>query len=195
MPIIRTRLGQSSDFKTAEMVCFCDLCGKKFYKEKHNLENSDVCFCSLDCRKEFNHRTDYGWNCPYCGERLEGPRGWCGSEKCEERMKQHWNVEGTRGQVEYHISIGGEQYLPFNNSLWQKRRREAIRRDSSRCVNCSLTNTEHIEEFGTELHVHHITPRRSFECAESAHDLENLVTLCAPCHSRAERGDLDTHGL
>jgi len=195
MPVVRTRLGQSSEFKTAEMVCFCDFCGKRFYKEKHHLENSDGCFCSRDCRKEFSYRDKYGWNCPYCGGRLEGARAWCGSEECEERMKGHWKVEGTRGQVEYRISIGGSQRLPFNNSLWKKRRSEAMRRDSSECVNCSLSNKEHIGKYGTSLHVHHITPRRSFESAESAHDLDNLVTLCASCHSRVERGDSDINGL
>jgi 5-methylcytosine-specific restriction endonuclease McrA len=40
--------------------------------------------------------------------------------------------------------------------------------------------------------VHHKVPRREFDTADEAHNLENLVTLCCRCHGRAEAEDVET---
>ncbi|MFU8870248.1 HNH endonuclease, partial [Natronococcus sp.] len=38
--------------------------------------------------------------------------------------------------------------------------------------------------------VHHVRPVRSFENAEDAHTLDNVVTLCRSCHRRVEAGSI-----
>jgi predicted HNH restriction endonuclease len=34
--------------------------------------------------------------------------------------------------------------------------------------------------------VHHITPIRDFDTPEEANTLDNLITLCEPCHAQWE---------
>jgi len=57
--------------------------------------------------------------------------------------------------------------LPNN---WEEIRQKVLKRDSFKCVKC---NTER------ELHVHHIHPKYF----SGSHELSNLITLCAKCHS------------
>lgn len=65
---------------------------------------------------------------------------------------------------------------------WPRARAAAIRRDEGACRVCGDTASH-----GTALHVHHRIPFRSFARAAEANRLDNLVTLCPSCHSRAER--------
>ncbi|MCB1489032.1 MAG: HNH endonuclease [Bauldia sp.] len=55
---------------------------------------------------------------------------------------------------------------------WKALRLLALRRDNFQCVKCSAPATE----------VDHIRPVR--DAPEFAYDLENLQSLCGPCHSR-----------
>lgn len=71
-------------------------------------------------------------------------------------------------------------------SNWYTKRREALQRDRWRCQHCGLKEREHREEFGRNLHVHHLVPIRQFETAEDANFLLNLITLCEDCHEQWE---------
>jgi len=55
-------------------------------------------------------------------------------------------------------------------------RRRVIDRDGNRCQECGI---EVGRRRGLEPHAHHIVPRSS----GGADELENLITLCRPCHS------------
>lgn len=57
-------------------------------------------------------------------------------------------------------------------SKWNKLRQPVIERDQGRCVFCGT------ECLGKDQHVHHISQDR-----EKLYDIDNLVTLCADCHS------------
>jgi 5-methylcytosine-specific restriction endonuclease McrA len=59
-------------------------------------------------------------------------------------------------------------------TLWRERRQDALERDGYMCQECGQTE---------DLTVHHITSIREFIEPEEAHRLENLVTLCAGCHT------------
>jgi DEAD/DEAH box helicase domain-containing protein len=63
---------------------------------------------------------------------------------------------------------------------WQEARSSARERDGYRCQNCRAP------EDGAEHHVHHKVPFRHFPSYRQGNRLENLVTLCPACHSRAE---------
>jgi RNA-directed DNA polymerase len=51
----------------------------------------------------------------------------------------------------------------------------ALRRDNNTCQYCGAT--------GTNLHAHHVVPRKQ----GGSNNLNNLVTLCAQCHSETHR--------
>ena len=73
---------------------------------------------------------------------------------------------------------------------WQAARRAALARDGRRCRQCSAPERE-----GRGHEVHHLRPFREFGYVpgenrndRQANDLDNLITLCAACHQRAEAG-------
>jgi 5-methylcytosine-specific restriction endonuclease McrA len=62
----------------------------------------------------------------------------------------------------------------------------ALRRDAQTCQNCGKQPLH-----SYQLHVHHIQPAYTFNGDyESANKLTNLITLCIPCHKKAERGEI-----
>jgi DEAD/DEAH box helicase domain-containing protein len=72
---------------------------------------------------------------------------------------------------------------------WSAQRKQALERDGYRCRTCGATADEFL------LHIHHVRPFREYgyipgqnEYYQQANRLENLVTLCASCHRRAEAG-------
>ena len=70
-------------------------------------------------------------------------------------------------------SNGGK---PESLSLWQMKRAYCLNRDENMCQFCMSRG---------QLHVHHVIPRHI-----SGNDsLENLVTLCQPCHKKMHGKD------
>lgn len=63
---------------------------------------------------------------------------------------------------------------------WPAQRDRARARDGFRCQACDAP------ERGRAHDVHHKTPFRALASREQANQLSNLVTLCPPCHRRAE---------
>ncbi len=63
---------------------------------------------------------------------------------------------------------------------WKRITAEVRARDGYACQVCGLP------ESGRAHDVHHKTPFRAFASAAEANRLENLITLCPPCHRRAE---------
>lgn len=188
MPSVKPVHPGKENFDTAKWVCYCDLCGERFKREKRAIDDSNGCFCSQKCRAEYKQNEETSWHCVKCGNRLRGEDVFC-SDECAEWARS-WHENYPVGKSEYkfktHPTNDG---LPFNNSLWGTRREEAIKRDGRECKRCGITAREHREKFGSGLIVHHVTPRREFDTAEEAHDLENLVTLCSKCHGEVENGN------
>ncbi len=58
---------------------------------------------------------------------------------------------------------------------WDRRRRRVYARDDHQCQNCRRRGGPYGD---VELHAHHIVPKSR----GGVHRLENLVTLCEPCH-------------
>jgi hypothetical protein len=50
-------------------------------------------------------------------------------------------------------------------------------RDGNKCVYCGLTDVEHRQRYGKDLHVHRIVPG-------SVYTLEGCETVCQPCHKQ-----------
>lgn len=109
----------------------------------------------------------------------------------------YWLVFGealTEQLMESGILLRPNDYGPN----WKEQRLKALQRDNFRCRNCGAgADVEGFEENvgGRGLHVHHLRPFRDFgyspgrnEAYLQANRLENLITLCAACHRRAEEG-------
>jgi transposase len=85
------------------------------------------------------------------------------------RGGDHWWATDTEADIDY-----GEN--------WYQQRRRARERDSHTCQVCG--HTPDADE--RALDVHHIQPVRTFGSPEDANTLDNLVTLCRPCHHEWE---------
>jgi hypothetical protein len=99
-----------------------------------------------------------------------------------------WNDALRTAGFEINKEWGGEGGDLDYGPDWPDRRREALERDDWSCVLCGYSNDAHVERHGQGLDVHHRQKFRSFESAEEANRLENLVTLCRDCHASVERG-------
>jgi HNH endonuclease len=121
----------------------------------------ETTYCSKSCRTRYSNITQ---QCGYCGKEFTYPRSWprdyC-SRKCYGRAR----------------NLGGRHYYGAN---WQVQRAFAIVRDQGACADCNSTN---------DLHVHHIASLRSFDGNwELANRIDNLVTVCPPCHLKRHGG-------
>lgn len=75
---------------------------------------------------------------------------------------------------------GGEKY--WKHKEWFEIREDARKRDGYRCAECGITEEEHYILKRQPLQVHHILPYK--QCKK--HELDNLITLCPSCHSKAD---------
>ncbi|WP_460917893.1 HNH endonuclease [Salinarchaeum chitinilyticum] len=69
---------------------------------------------------------------------------------------------------------------------WSAVRRAARVRDEYRCQVCGIEKSQ----TGRNPDVHHIRPVRSFDDPGKAHRLDNVVSLCRPCHRKVEAGSI-----
>lgn len=70
---------------------------------------------------------------------------------------------------------------------WPEQRRKRREYDQHTCQSCGMSSETHKDQYGMELHVHHITPARKFSDHKKRNDLSNLITLCISCHGKYER--------
>lgn len=75
--------------------------------------------------------------------------------------------------------------LTYYGPNWLSQRRAARKRDKYTCQRCGIKEAE----YGKELSVHHIIPFVVEKNYEIANDLENLVSVCEPCHRIIHAGD------
>ncbi len=70
---------------------------------------------------------------------------------------------------------------PINYGVdWTTQKQKVLLRDGYTCQNCRTKSET------TTLHVHHKIPLRMFQNQKEGNHLDNLITLCASCHKRAE---------
>lgn len=67
--------------------------------------------------------------------------------------------------------------------------KNAVRcRDGYRCVECGMTQAQHLADRGRQLEVHRVVP-------DAPYTVEGTVTLCKPCHAKKRRGFFKDRGL
>lgn len=62
---------------------------------------------------------------------------------------------------------------------------KTLMRDGYKCVKCGMTNSEHLESFGVSITVDHIDGKGRNSKVKN-HELDNLQTLCLPCHGKKD---------
>jgi len=65
----------------------------------------------------------------------------------------------------------GRGKIPYTNDEYQKHKKLSLKRDEYRCRLCAAKVKE-----GIDVHCHHIDGNND------NHQLDNLATLCIPCH-------------
>lgn len=81
---------------------------------------------------------------------------------------------------------GGTSEICWRGTGWKKARKAARDRDNNTCQICGKT----AQQQGRNMDVHHRISYFSFDSAEQANALENLVCLCRSCHRKVENGTI-----
>lgn len=111
---------------------------------------------------------------------------------CSDECQYEWLSEAFAGEGHPNWRGGGNEDY---GKGWNEVRKRALERDDHSCVLCGTK-----EEMGRNPDVHHILPVRTFVASpvltkRDAHTLDNVVSLCIPCHRRAEFGDVSRRRL
>ena len=106
---------------------------------------------------------------------------------CDHACYGQWLSDHIVGE-NHHQWDGGS--IPYGETWWSVRRR-ALDRDQYRCRACGVTAAT----LGRAPDVHHITRVRDFEDPADAHVLENVISLCRPCHRKVENSADPLHCL
>jgi len=183
----------------------CTVCGETEQRLQSDLAGEQNVFCSPDCLHTWRSEEFTGEDHPLT-ERIEVECEWCGDTMdrkpsvverrtfhfCSYDCMGEWRSECRAGKDAPAWEGGGELYRGPN---WQKQRERAVNRDDQQCRRCGCTETEHFEEYGRKLSVHHLTPVREFYREADSEEpdftevnaLNNLVTLCVECHRKIEK--------
>jgi len=115
------------------------------------------------------------------------------SSRCVNDWMRRHGIErrGMEGEENPMWRGGKDDYY---GPSWHSARRAARERDGYECQRCEMSDQEHIGRFDQGLHVHHITPFRTFNDHAEANELSNLITLCRECHDMLEGVPLDFDG-
>jgi HNH endonuclease len=124
------------------------------------------------------------WACEVCGRVRSIPRGdlaparrlrFCSPECANRAMRGDGNPAWRGGHPEY--------YGPD----WRPLQRLARKLDQYECQRCGVSQAD----LGRSLDVHHIRPVSSFEDANTASSIDNVVSLCHGCHMIVEWNGVD----
>lgn len=182
----------------------CDGCGTDIEVMEYYVGKQDHFFCDQNCYNswQLGRTTDYNESqktqthsdCPQCGNRFElttPQRHNSHRSFCSNNCSRNWMSEFQSGDKNPQWKGGKERYYGSN---WNQLREEIIERDDSKCQICECTQSEHFEQYGGDLHVHHITRLLDFDTIDEANKSENLITLCTSCHSGVEQGTVELGG-
>lgn len=128
-------------------------------------------------------------NCSFCGVEKSVPKSRLDAidhHFCDKDCYAEWQKENVHGENHPHWEGGVVDYGPG----WDEHKREQIReRDGRTCQHpgCGMTGSEHRDQFGERLHVHHIMKARQFDDPDKRNSGENLITLCRVHHDEWER--------
>lgn len=146
------------------------------------------------------HQQPVETECAYCGSTLERQkslydsceRHFCTDKDCRARWLSVHNSGAGHPQYKHDADR-----VPYGDN-YEEQRQKRLERDEYQCAICGMDRDQHLAEYGCDLHIHHITPRRVYhhdpdKDIEDANKIENLLTLCAPHHKEWEGIPLRPH--
>jgi len=170
----------------------CAWCAATLSRRKRRVEEQDRQFCDENCQGRWRaeHRTGedaFNWRsewsaCEVCGSEFAVPPSRAaqnGDRFCGTECYAEWWSDTKTGENHPRWTGG---YKDYYGSSWPDQSRRARERDDHTCQACGT----HELELETKLSVHHIRPFRLFDSHKAANTLDNLVSLCRPCHARWE---------
>lgn len=158
----------------------CPVCGKQFIVKPYRVKPGKQLACSLECRQVL-----LGWgskllNCEWCGQEFRRRNAQVnGHNFCSRHCMGQWQSEHVTGEQSPSWRGG---WQPYYGKDWSKQNRQARKRDDHTCQGCGV----HQNEITYTLEVHHKKPVRLFDNPNDANSLDNLVTLCRPCHVKMD---------
>lgn len=181
----------------------CDWCGEDMERRNCDVKQNRRNFCSDDCFGQWRSENVSGEDhhqykqvtveCAQCGQETEKKPVYVEDRDnlfCSHACYGEWRSEHITAEDHPRFKGGGEFYYGEN---WQAQRRRRLEEDGHECQDCCLTHAESLDKYGSGLQVHHRKPvRQWYDEAEGKPDfeamnaLENLVTLCLPCHRTRE---------
>lgn len=162
----------------------CRACETEILRPRWKRELNNRHYCS-DCWGD----SAVEFECEVCGETdTAWPTTAEGRRFCSYECMGKWRGDHVTGSDHPRWRGGYEGYY---GASWPEQRAAALLRDQARCQDCGMTDVEHTRRFDESLSVHHIEPVATFRedgevDEDAAHRLENLVSLCRPCHSHRE---------
>lgn len=136
--------------------------------EPHRIAGGQIVAC-MNCGREFRKKHSHA---------EAHDRHFCDAD-----CMGAWESEHYSGNGNPRWTGGYEGYYGPN---WEQQRTACLERDDYECQGCGRSQHDYLDEYGTGLHVHHITKFSDFDEDEAANALSNLVTLCEPCHKTWE---------
>lgn len=184
--------GEENPAFNSVSVC-CQNCGDEILVQKSRWEELENAFCDKSCHGEYTSTLTGEDNPQY--DRVSVECSVCGAEMkrkpyrvkkynlqfCSQSCHSEWR-SGRLGPDAPHYKGGGDYGDGWNN----KKKRMVRERDGRECVHCGMCEQEHINEYGTKLHVHHITPARLVEDEQERNSMGNLEAVCWDCHLKVE---------
>ncbi|WP_232701152.1 HNH endonuclease [Halobacterium wangiae] len=181
---------KNGNYSGAKETTECDRCGDRF---EYYPSDKDGIYCSKCVANadglfpnDGSPETKVEVACEHCGSTLKRHPSRIESASygvfCDLDCYGTWLSNNVVGE-DHHQWRGGT--VPYGPTWWAVRR-TALERDNYECQKCGAG----VAELGRNPDVHHIEPVREFENPEAAHQLDNVICLCRPCHRCIEDGDM-----
>ena len=89
----------------------------------------------------------------------------------------NWTKDKVEKEIELKKTLHKDQYYENLNDInWIEKRKEILKRDNNKCLNCNNKQN---------LHIHHLLYFNNKKAWE--YDNEYLVTLCGNCHENEHK--------
>ena len=154
----------------------CTMCGKQFRRRPYHTKKSGQRgqFCSFDCYGRWQSIHKRGENNPsWKGGKIAVECQQCGLVfHAHERLNRRYCSRKCFADSRRAVDLNHHY-----NVHWDRQRRLCLERDNHQCVHCGSDRS---------LLAHHIESVREvlLRALRQAHELDNLQTVCAECHSR-----------
>lgn len=156
----------------------CYICRYNFYAPI-NIKNIKTCskYCSSVLLRKRKLKGKYKL-CKVCDKPI-----WCQPKRNHSYCSKECADRGTSIYTKDR-NIVRNKYKKYYGENWLSQRNMARERDFYTCQICGITE----DEYGMQLSVHHVKPFLLCSSYIEANMLENLLSLCEPCHRKVHSG-------